>query len=44
MSFQTPITIAEAIPGDLSLAFSDFVAFSDRRKTLLATKLKEILK
>jgi uncharacterized protein with ParB-like and HNH nuclease domain len=34
----------QLIPGDLSLAFADFLTFSDRRKTLLATKLKEILK
>lgn len=34
----------QLIPGDLSLEFADFVAFSDRRKTLISTKLKEILK
>jgi len=34
----------QLIPGDLSLAFADFATFSDSRKTLLVTKLKEILK
>lgn len=34
----------QRIPEDVSLIFTDFHLFSDRRKVLLATKLKEILK
>lgn len=34
----------QMIPENVSLAFTDFITFSDHRKVLLAAKLKEILK
>jgi uncharacterized protein with ParB-like and HNH nuclease domain len=34
----------QLIPADVSLAFADFILFAERRRAILAAKLKEILK